>query len=97
MFDGLPPYVNSLFEVIFQAMMAESGDGDGFVFSRHYPYEDLANAFEEFLKTKDWHMKRFDDRPGQALFSDMCNENITFSNSDTQEGFPSWYTFRIYI
>jgi hypothetical protein len=86
-----------LFDFLTSAVFAE-GAGDGWVYCKLTNVDEMADAFEQYLKTMKYDgVKRFtarEEKPGTHLFSDMSNENFVFT-SDMTQICRDWVTVKI--
>jgi hypothetical protein len=85
------------FELIMTHLQHESGDGDAHVHCKYISKEEMADKFETFLKqdneyTKFHLLQRCPYNPEHKtiLFSDMSNENVSFSDLVDNLELPSW-------
>ena len=82
----------ALFALIESVLRGECGDGDAHVHCKYRDKTEVAQLFEA------WHtalpharLVRVPTSQGDViLFSDMCNENVTFSNAQDELPVPSW-------
>jgi hypothetical protein len=92
------------FELIMTHLHCESGDGDAHVHCKYISKEEMADKFEAFLNiendyTKFNRLKRCSHDPEDKtiLFSDMSNENVTFSDLKDDVEQPTWLGLTITI
>lgn len=86
-----------LFEFLTSAVFADGGDGDGWVYCTQTNVDEMADSFEEYLKTMgyDWIKPLvWEESPGTRAFSDMSNENFVFTSNMNQRC-PDWVTVKI--
>jgi len=84
--------LTALFALIESVLRGECGDGDAHVHCKYRDKTEVAQLFEA------WHtalpharLVRVPTSQGDViLFSDMCNENVTFSNAQDELPVPSW-------
>jgi len=92
------------FELIMTHLHCDSGDGDAHVHCKYISKEEMADKFEAFLNiendyTKFNRLKRCAYNPEHKfiLFSDMSNENVTFSDLKDDVEQPTWLGLTITI
>ena len=92
------------FELIMTHLHCESGDGDAHVHCKYISKEEMADKFEAFLNiendyTKFNRLKRCASDPEDKtiLFSDMSNENVSFSDLKDNVEQPTWLGLTITI
>jgi hypothetical protein len=92
------------FELIMTHLHCENGDGDAHVHCKYISKEEMADKFEAFLNiendyTKFNRLKRCASDPEDKtiLFSDMSNENVSFSDLKDNVEQPTWLGLTITI
>lgn len=88
-----------MFRFLVLSVMADGGDGDGHIYTKHHSKELVAEQFEKFLAEEFPHIKRQPDNgnfPHTIWFWDGHEENYTIS-ADLTEELPCWVTTVIYI
>lgn len=85
------------FELIMTHLHCESGDGDAHIICKYISKEEMADKFEAFLNiendyTKFNRLKRYPYNPEHQsiLFSDACNENVTFADEKNNVTYATW-------
>lgn len=85
------------FELIMTHLHCESGDGDAHVHCKYISKEEMADKFAAFLNiendyTKYHRLQRCPINPEhkRILFSDMSNENVSFSDLKDDVPLPTW-------
>jgi hypothetical protein len=87
----------ALFGLIESVLQGECGDGDAHVHCKYRDKEEVARLFEAWHSALPHARLRRVPAPGGEqvtspviLFSDMRNENVTFSNAQDELPTPSW-------
>jgi len=85
------------FELVMTHLHEESGDGDAHIICKYISKEDMANKFEAYLTTQNEYTKfnklqrcPYNPEHKTILFSDMSNENVSFSDEKDNVEYPSW-------
>lgn len=86
-----------LFELIESVLQGECGDGDAHIHCKYRDKTEVAGLFEAWHSTLPRvRLTRVPTSQGDPalepviLFSDMCNENVTFSNAQDELPTPPW-------
>lgn len=94
--------LEALFNLIDQVLLGECGDGDAHVHCKYRSKESVADEFEAYLgrKPHEWsRLRRYPYNPEHRviLFSDGCNENVTFSDDNDRHTPPHWISLEVTI
>ena len=94
--DLFIPDFDNLFPFLYNTVMRDGGDGDGFVITKYCSKERVADAFEHWLNHhhKDVGYKRWDDSPKHLGFS-LDMDNFTFADKEEDLVIPDWATIVI--
>jgi hypothetical protein len=88
-----------LFQLIDEVLMGECGDGDVHVRCKYRSKESVADIYEKHLAGRRFALKRYPYNPEHkvVLFSDGCNENVSFSDASDRVSMPSWLSLEVVI
>jgi len=88
-----------LFQLIDEVLQGECGDGDVHVRCKYRSKESVADLYERHLAGRPLALKRCPYNPEHkvVLFSDGCNENVSFSDAPDRVSVPSWLSLEVTI
>lgn len=94
----------ALFNLIDNVLLGECGDGDAHIHCKYRSKENVADEFEKYLKRlrpnhEGLGLKRYPYNPEHKLilFSDGCNENVSFSDAIDRVPVESWVSLEVSI
>ena len=93
-----PEYLK-LFQFLMCIMSGECGDGDGWVYCKYTDVDDMADAFEKYLKENEgaYNLSRYPSRKeGEHLFTDGHNENVVFTKH-LDDPCPVWTSVKVVL
>lgn len=94
--ESFKPGYATLFPYFHQAVIADGGDGDGLLFTKYFPKELIADAFEKYLIAQGTTPAKTIKDDCICLYCDQ--ESWTFFDGDGEHRyFPGWITVRIHI
>lgn len=95
----LPACYFTMFQLLVEAVVGAGGDGDSHVVCKHHPKEEVAEAFEFFLREEELsYISRDPMTKGDKIvsFSDGM-ESFLFSDAKDKVHISNWTTIMITI
>ena len=87
-------YIELMFQFLTQSVFSDGGDGDGYVILKYIDYKSMADAFEKYLKDKNWSYNRINNEMDKLTWFNMNDECFLFTNN-TKIEVPSYCTVQI--